>query len=218
MSVAGYTLQELVEEGLSFQFSESEYEALFKRWLNQAQRRAVIESEIRTQEATESLSTSVAQPSYALPANYARMIDLFNTEARGLLDPLDPRDYDALPTSEGRPYSYTVLGANLTLYPTPDGPYPVTLRYWRLPADMIQPADTPEIPAQYQELLLAWALKKAYLRENDYAAAQTWEAQWEKGILKMRGEVQGDVFDGPRQVGGSWGDQHGPPIAATWRG
>jgi hypothetical protein len=218
MSVGGYTFQELVEEGLNFQFSESEYEALFKRWLNQAQRRAVIESEIRTQETTESLSAVAGQASYGLPANFARLIDFFNSETRGLLDPLDARDYDALPPSEGRPYAYAVLGTNLTLYPTPDGPYPLTLRYWRLPADMIQPADTPEIPAQYQELLLAWALKKAYKRENDQAMAQMWEVEWEKGILKMRGEVQGDAFDGPRQVGGSWGDQHGPPIAGAWRG
>lgn len=212
-----YTFEELVQEGLSFQFSESEYESLFKRWLNQAQRRAVIESEIRTQEEAYSFTTTAATATYELPANFARLIDFFNEETHELVQPLDIREFDNLAKSEGRPYAYTVIGNKLTLYPTPDGAYPYVLRYWRLPAEMTQAADTPEIPSQYQEVLLAYALKKAYMRENDSAMAQMWEAQWEKGILKMRGEVQADVFDGPRQVAGSFADVHGPPYG-VWRG
>lgn len=213
----GYTFEELVQEGLSFQFSESEYELLFKRWLNQAQRRAVIESEIRTQEEASSFSTAVGKTTYNLPANFARFIDFFNSETHAPLTPLDIREYDGLTKSEGTPYAYAVIGSTLALCPTPSSVFPLTLRYWRLPVEMIQASDTPEIPAQYQELLLAWALKKAYQRENDYAAAQQWETQWEKGILKMRGEVQGDVFDGPRQVAGSFADDRGPAYG-IWRG
>lgn len=212
-----YTFESLVQEGLDFQFSETEYEELFKRWLNQAQRRLVIESEIRTQEEAFSFSTIATTATYELPANFARFIDFFGSETHELLTPLDIREFDNLPKSEGTPYSYTVIGNKLTLYPTPSVIVPLTLRYWRLPAEMIQASDTPEIPVQYQELLLAWALKKAYQRENDYAAAQQWETQWEKGVLKMRGEVQGDVFDGPRQVAGSFADAHGPAFN-VWRG
>jgi hypothetical protein len=217
MSVAGYTLEELVQEGLDFQFSEIEYEALFKRWLNQAQRRMVIESEIRTQEETFGISTTTATATYELPSNYARLIDFSNTQITGLLEQVDPKEWDQLgQPSSGRPRLYAVLGKNLSLYPTPDTGYPLMLRYWRLPTDMLQPSDTPEVPAQYQELLLAWALKKAYKRENDSAMAQMWEVEWEKGILKMRGEVQSDSFDGPRQVGGTWGGDPGL-ITYGWR-
>ena len=211
-----YTLEDLVQEGLSFQFSETEYEALFKRWLNQAQRRAVIESEIRTQEEVFSFSTTAATATYELPSNFARLIDFFNEETHELMAQLDIREFDNLTKSEGSPYAYAVIGNRLTLYPTPNVAVPLVLRYWRLPAEMIQPSDTPEIPTQYQELLLAWALKKAYKRENDTAMAQMWEVEWEKGILKMRGEVQGDVFDGPRQVAGSFADVHGPAYG-VWR-
>lgn len=212
-----YTFEELVQEGLSFQFSETEYEALFKRWLNQAQRRMVIESEIRTQEEAFSLSTTPGDATYELPSNFARLIDFFNEETHRPLTPLNIREFDEQPKSEGTPYAYTVIGNKLTLYPTPSVIVPLTLRYWRLPAEMIQPSDVPEVPTQYQELLLAWALKKAYKRENDQAMAQMWEVEWEKGILKMRGEVQGDVFDGPRQVAGSFAEFQGPPYG-VWRG
>jgi hypothetical protein len=212
-----YTLETLVQEGLDFQFSETEYEELFKRWLNQAQRRMVIETEIRTQEEAFSVSTVTGTATYELPTNFARLIDFFNEENHELLTPLDIREFDGLPKSEGTPYAYTVIGNKLTLYPTPSVTVPLTLRYWRLPAEMVQASDTPEVPYQYQELLLAWALKKAYKRENDQAMAQMWEVEWEKGIQKMRGEVQGDVFDGPRQVAGSFADTHGPAYG-VWRG
>lgn len=218
MSIAGYTFLELQEEVLSHQFSAAKYRDLVKAWLNQGQRRSVIESEIRTQEASDEFSTEANVSSYTLPTDFSREIDFYNTETHELLIPVGVRDYDSFPTSTGRPYTYTVVGNKLVLYPTPDGVYPLAFRYWKLPSDMVNDTDTPEIPVQYHELLIAYAMKKAFQREDDLQMAQMWEAQWEKGILKMRGEVQGDVFDGPRQVAGAWEDPHGPQLNSVWRG
>lgn len=216
MSIAGYTLGELTAEVLTHQFSEPKYKPLVERWLNQAQRRAVIESELRTQEASETYATVSEQSGYALPTDFARLIDIFNSETSQLLVPLETKQFDSIPASTGRPYFYTVFGSNLTLYPTPDAVYPLTLRYWRLPVDMVAESDTPEIPVQYHELLIAYAMRQAFLRENDLQMAGQWEVQWEKGILKMRGEVQHDTFDGPKQVEGTWGDSQGVP-PNVWR-
>lgn len=217
MSIGGYTLGELTEEVLSFQFSEAKYKPFVRRWLNQGQRRAVIESEIRIQESAQSIATVSEDPSYALPSDFSRLIDLFYVESHELVVPMDVREFDALPASTGRPYAYTVRGAEVVFYPTPDAAYNFTLRYWRLPQDMVNDADTPEIPVQYHELLVAYAMRKAFLREDDFQAAQQWEAVWEKGLLKMRGEVQHSTFDGPRQVGGTWNNEHGLPPIAVWR-
>jgi hypothetical protein len=215
MTVAGYTYLQLQEEVLTHQFSEQKYKPLVSRWLNQAQRQAVISSEIRLMEEAKTITTSAGVTAYALPTDYQRLIDLFYVSAHELLVPMDIRDFDALPTSEGRPYGYTVRDANLFLYPTPSEAYEFTLRYWRLPADMVADSDTPEIPVQYHQLLISYAMWKAFLREDDGQMATTWKAEWEAGLLKMRGEVQGDTFDGPRQVGGTWGDAHGiPPYTA----
>ena len=214
MTIAGRTYGELISEVLEHQFSDAKYRPLVKKWLNDAQRRAVIESEFRTQEASESYSTTASDATYVLPTNFSRLIDLFNTETHEQLTPLDPREYDELPESTGRPYAYTVIGSELNLYATPDGVYPLKLRYWRLPADMVEDTDTPEIPVQYHELLIAFAMKKAFMREDDLPMAQQWDAIWREGVLKMRGEVQHDVFDGPRQVPGSFGNE--TPLVNTW--
>jgi hypothetical protein len=216
MGVEGYTYLQLQNEVLDFQFSPTKYRPLVKVWLNSAQQTAVIQSEFRSQETTDSFSTEANVASYALPSDFSRFIDFYNTETHESLSSLGVKDYDELSTSTGRPYSYVALGSNLSLYPTPDGIYPLAMRYWKLPADMVADSDEPEIPAQYHDLLIAYAMNKAYLRENDYNAAKVWEEQWNGGLLKMRGEVQHDAFDGPQQVVGSWGNENAPPYN-TWR-
>lgn len=217
MTIAGRTFLELQEEVLAFQFAEGKYRPLVKTWLNDAQRRAVIESEIRTGEAEVSYVTALNDRSLELPADFSRLLDLFNESTDELLIPLDPRQFDTLPESRGRPTHYTVIGDEILLYPIPDGAHAIDLRYWSLPVDMVADGDEPSIPKQYHQILVGYAMYKAYLRENDYQAAQVWAAEWSAGVLKMRGEVQADVFDGPRQVGGSWGDPHGLPQLNVWR-
>lgn len=216
MSIEGQTYASLISEVLEHQFSESKYKPLVSRWLNEAQRRLVIESELRTQEESESITTEANVATLTLPTNYGRFIDLYNTETKESLEPLTPHDIDNVPTSTGRPYAFAIIGGTVTLYPTPDGAYPLALRYWKLPEDMVNESDTPSIPVQYHELLIAYAMKKAFLRENDLQMAQTWEGQWEKGILKLRGEAVNDSFSGPRQVAGSF-DYNEYPYIGWWR-
>jgi hypothetical protein len=217
MTLAGRSFKALQDEVLTFQFSETKYRPLVKTWLNDAQRKFAISSEIRTQVAESSITTVAADASYALPENYARFVDLYRSDSHELLTPYDLRDFDTLPASSGAPYGYSVRGGELFLYPTPDNVYSFTLRYRKLPADMVNDTDISEIPVQYQELLVSYAMWKAFLREDDFQAAQTWEAIWEKGLLKARGEVQADSFDGPRQVGGTWSDPHGSLGLNVWR-
>lgn len=216
MSIAGYTYVDLQNEVISHQFSDLKYRPLVKTWLNQAQRRMALESNLRTQESSETISTVAGTTSYALPEDFARIIDLHNPTTQELLTPIDIRSFDALPASTGLPYSYVVIGNQILLYPTPNAIYSLSVRYWQMPQDMVNENDTPAVPAQYQELLIAFAMKKAFLREDDWQAAQVWEGQWEKGMLKLRGEANEDTFDGPRQVGGTWGDEHGGALVNSW--
>lgn len=208
--VSGYTFLELQNEVLAFQFAEGKYRPLVKKWLNQAVRRLVIESEIRTQEAVGTYTTVTEAGQLGLPGDFARVIAVFDTETQADLHGVELRDFDNLVTSYGRPTTYTVIGDEINVHPTPDGEYGIALRYWKLPADMVEDEDTPELPAQYHELPIAFAMKKAYLRENDYNAAAVWDAEWQAGIGKLRGEAQSDFADGPRQVGGTWSQAASP--------
>jgi hypothetical protein len=204
MAIAGQSYRELIDEVLAFQFAPGKYETLVKRWLNTAQRLTVTESEIRTQQETASYSTVAGDATLELPANFGREIDVHDEGGDHKLDQIGLRELDELPEESGRPVEYAVEGDEIRLYPTPDGAYELRLRYWRLPADMAADADEPEIPKQHHHRLVAYPMWKAYLRENDYAAASVWKAEWEAALLKMRGEVQSDAFDGPRQVPGSY--------------
>lgn len=217
MTIAGRTYRELINEVLEFQFAPGKYESLTKKWLNDAQQQLVLESEIRVQESEVAYTTLTTDPTLELPEDFSRLIDLFNTETHELMIPLDPREFDTLVESVGRPTHYTVIDNEVNVYPTPSGTYKLGLRYWRLPKDMVADSDQPEIPKQYHSILISYAMWKAYLRENDYQAAQVWAADWASSLLKMRGQVQSDVFDGPRQVGGSWGDPHGVQQLNVWR-
>jgi hypothetical protein len=205
VSVAGYTFLELQNEVLQFQFAEGKYRPLVKRWLNTAQCLAVTESEIRTQQQAASYTTVSGDATLALPEDFGRLIDLHDLEEDEPLSSLNLKERDNLQDATGRPTQYTVEGDELSLYPAPDGAYSLDLRYWRLPADMTADGDEPEIPKIHHHRLPAYAMWKAYLRENDYQAAAVWKAEWEAELLKMRGQVQGDTFDGPRQVAGAYG-------------
>lgn len=216
MSIAGMTYLQLQQEVLSFQFSEN-YRELIKRWLNTGQRKAVQESEFRTQEEAKAFTTTKADSTLELPADFSRWIDFYNSETGESLQSLELREFDAQEATTGRPTAYTVVGNQITLYPSPDAAYGLSLRYWRLPADMSADGDKPEIPVQYHEILIAYAMNKAYLRENDYQAAGVWKAEWEAGIAKMRGEAQHDVFSGPKQVSGTWGDSMDLVARSVWR-
>lgn len=216
MTIAGRTYLQIQEEVLAFQFSSEKYRPLVKTWINDGQRKAVIQSESRTQEAEAKYTTVSSVAKLAMPTDFSRFISLYAPEI-ALLDPLSVEELETLPPATGRPTAYVVIGDEINLYPTPDAPYELRLRYWRLPEDMVEDADEPEIAPQYHDVLVAYAMQRAYARENDYAAANFWKGEWEAGIAKMRGEVQADTFDGPQQVQGTYGDPHGLTNFNVWR-
>lgn len=212
MSVAGRTLKSLTEEVLAYQFSVSKYEPVVRQWLSDAQRKLVSQTEFRTQEELESYTTSASDNTLELPEDFSRWIDFFDSDTKGALLAVEPDEYDALEASSGRPRVYTVIGDQITLWPTPDASYGLSLRYWRLPQDMSADGDEPEIPPQYHELLIAYAMHKAYARENDYTASRFWKEEWEAGVMRMRGEVQHDTASQPEQVQGAWESERSLPL------
>lgn len=205
MTVAGRTFLQLQEEVLSFQFAPGKYRELVKTWLNDAQRIAVIESEIRTQEAAAEYETASGDATLEVPEDFSRRIDLFG--ANGDLEAIDLADFNGYPASSGQPSAYTVEDNQIRLWPTPDGSYDLTLRYWRLPQDMVNDSDEPEIPKQHHHRLIPYAMWKAYARENDRVERDLWKNDWYAELAKLRGEVQSDMFSGPRQVPGTWGEE-----------
>lgn len=213
MSIEGRTYLSLQNEVLEFQFAPGKYRALTKTWLNDAQRIAAIEAEIGKLEESVSYTTANADNSLELPSDFSRVIDLHDTEEDQRLTEIELSELDDLPDATGRPRLYATEKNEVLLYPTPDGTYKLSLRYWRLPKDMVADADEPELPKQHHHRLICYAMWKAYLRENDYQAAQVWKAEWDAEMLKMRGEVQAETSEAGQQVPGTWSQ---PPTALAY--
>jgi hypothetical protein len=209
------TYLDLQDEVISHQLNDTKYRPYVKEWLNEAERFIALQAGIRTGQDVESYSTTSDDATLALPSDFLRIIDLANTDDDDLLRVIDLRSFDDLPSQTGQPTYYVIIGQNVTLYPTPDAVYPLQLRYWSLPPAMTSDGVSPTIPAQYHHLLVRYALMRAFQRENDYEAAAYYREQFENDVQKLRGEVQYEGQDGPRQVPGMWDD--GVQPLGVWR-
>src|SRR2546423_697971 len=67
------------------------------------------------------------------------------------------RTIDRSTVQSGAPNYYAIDGGNLHLYPTPNNVFTLELRYWKLPADLVNDSDIPSIPAGYHDLLWYYA-------------------------------------------------------------
>lgn len=205
--------QTLQNEVLSHQLSDAKYRPLTKVWLNEGQRYVFLQSDLRTEMETEDYATTPGTSTLTLPDDFARVISLRDTDFADALAPIELRDFDDAGPASGRPTSYVVTGATVNLYPTPDAAYTLSLRYYKLPATMVDDTDEPELPEHYQHLLVRYALIRCFQRENDYQAASYWREEFNNDLMKLRGEAQYDLHDGPTQVPGTYEE---PTVPLNW--
>jgi hypothetical protein len=207
---------EMQDEVLEHQLNDTKYRPSVKRWLNDAQARVCRQASIRTEQVTEDYSTVSGTNTLALPDDYARLIDLRDTDNHNLLTPLELNVYDDLEPGSGKPSDYVIIGMNIELYPNPDGVYDLTLRYWRLAAAMTVDSDTPEIPSDYHYLLPYWALYRCFSRENDIEQATYWKNEWAVELEKLKGEMHYEGQDFPRQLPGTYDEESVGFSSSQW--
>lgn len=211
------TLTELTNEVLSHQFSPSQYTQYTQDRLNQGLGYVAAQTDFRELLAVESYTTTNQTASYPLPSDFSRLYNVEIVDSGGSLRPLAAESlvgYDTkAPTQEGQPQVYVIDGANLKLWPVPDGAYTVRFRYFRTPAPLSSPNDVPEIPATYHRLLVSYALWHCYERENDYQSAQYHKARFDEDLAKCRGEVQYDTDDYTQSK--LVGDERTDPLAPS---
>lgn len=197
------TTNELKDEVLSHQFSPQRYTANIYVWLDQGQKRVYRRSKLRTAQNAYDFITSADDRIYDVPADYASFDRLINTDASDLLSPIEQADFDDLPETSGTPSNYVINSGSIYLYPTPQGSINMRLRYWMLPPTLSSTVN-PIIPADYDHLLVHYALKKCYEAEHDFVAAQYHATEFDNGLLLLQSETTFDSYEGPKQVKGSW--------------
>ena len=199
------TLTNLGLEVLSHQFAPSQYEPYAREKINQAQAYICAQTDFRELQSTSVITLIPGQSSYSLPSDFQRNDSVLATDDEGRLIPLQSSQrypFDALPVADGTPETYEIKGSTLKLWPTPDSARNVIFNYYAKPPTL-EPADSPIIPDQYEYLLVHYALKFCFERENDYTSAGYHWQMFEAGLMKCRGEVQHDTNDRsqPRIVG-----------------
>lgn len=203
------TLSALQTEVENYGFDATVYASRITTWLNEAQRQIARILDLPLKEADQTLTLVSGTNSYALGATVQRVLYVANDTADYILDPIPEQEYESLDhTERGAPaYYFISAGVNVILYPAP-GPGNTTstirVHYVGLPTAMAAGGDTSGFPSDYDYVLKAYALKEAYMAEDDAAMAQVWERRWRDGVVQMGEDLNFPDAGGPTQVQGAW--------------
>ena len=168
-------------------------------------------------EATSQFSTTSSINLYALPTNFARMRSVFDTTRNVEMQYADIREMDRSPsTTTGPPAFYAFIGPGLQLYPTPDAVYPLELRYWQMPAQLIQDTDVPSIPTDYHSMLWVYAVAQCYWADDDQAMGQAWDQKFATDLSEFSADQKFPDTDGPTQVQGMWDSDESLSSTSAW--
>lgn len=217
------TYLDLQQEVLDYGFSPTRYRASIKRWLNDALKRVYRKLDFPENQTEAAVPFVAGTREYSLPADFIRLSrsddeGSLRIELAGAADlpvhevplvEINARDE----TATGRPLLFALKASTFVVWPAPDATYTGRLPYWAGAAEMVADTDVPNIPDEYCELLVAYALSLAYGKEDDDAMARQHGERWSQGLLEMGGEVQ-FRSEGPKQVAGMlavWPDETGDP-------
>lgn len=184
------------------------------RLLNEGQRKLCWEAPILMTCATA--STVASQEQYSLPSDYLKMDTVFIYQTTGnnqklRLTPITARQRDPVKNTGGS-YYYYIWGINVSgvnsyyvgLNPIPDsnGSSDLEIYYHQLPLTMVDGGQGPEVPTQWQDALISYALWKIYRRAGrDFANMRDEaKAEWTDWLAKARRYVNPLQRDIPTTV------------------
>jgi hypothetical protein len=139
-----------------------------KTWLNNAQREAqkmVIQAFEGHYRKVVQTTMVQYQREYQLPSDFKKLSRLevvlsgttFQTENCQRIAKITENQQDMMPERTGSPQAYYFKGDQIVLVPAPDSAKTLRLTYLYRVADMVNDADTPDIPADYHEYLAVLA-------------------------------------------------------------
>lgn len=200
---------ELQNEVLAHGFDQTVYRARVQRWLNEAQSRIARILELPNQYGTATITTVVGTETYNLPSDVVRINGVTNASSPSELtyveDPADIAYNNQAGQSVGEPQYYTLSsGTTIRLSPIPDAVYSLTLDYYKAPSALSADTDVSTIPSDYHDVMISYALSRAYRSEDDMQMSQFFYSEFMRDLQMLGTDRQSVVRDGPRQVPGMW--------------
>lgn len=170
-----------------------------KGYLNDTQNDVFNEYRLPFMEATQGYtldtSTSDITNGSGLPANYVQAINLLLTSAghekrlpyrdirevdNAFPDPDDTTRYPA-----NTPSFWYNYGETIRVYPKPNSAYTVTLRYYKKPTLLSSDADVPDLPSEFEELLVVGAAYRVLQVKDNYDQAAILQNKYDELLQKL---------------------------------
>jgi hypothetical protein len=130
-----------------------------------------------------------------LPANYVQAIDLIltTTGREKVLPWIDIRELERMypdPTDttvhpSNVPIYWYYYADTIRVFPSPNEAYTATLRYYKKPTVLENDADVPEVPSQFEELLVSGASYRVLQVKDNYDQASIHENKYMELLQKL---------------------------------
>lgn len=104
---------------------------------------------------------------------------------------------DTLSATPSAPNNWTLYGGNILLDAPTDDDYTMTMYYIKRPVKLTQDSDVPELPEEFEELLVLGAFRRILERNEDYDLAASVEAQYQSKLVQLVNRYGFRDADGP---------------------
>lgn len=176
-------------------YSSSEIKSL----LNDTQNDVFNEYRLPFMEATQTYTltedVSDITNGSGLPTNYVQAIDLTLTapNLERVLEYKDVREIDGFyPDPDdttrhtpGLPSQWYTYAETIKVFPTPASAYTVSLRYYKKPTTLSADGDVPELPSEFEELLILGAAYRVLQIKDNYDQAGVLQNKYDEILQKL---------------------------------
>lgn len=168
-------------------------------YINDAQRDIFNEYRLPFMEALQAYTvvsgTSDITNGSGLPTNFVQAIDLIYTDTGGErvipyqdireVDYNDPDPDDTTAHPAGSPLYWYKYANTIRVYPTPSSNYTVSLRYYKEPTALSGTTDVPEVPSEFEEILILGAAYRVLQVKDNYDQAGVLENKYHELLQKL---------------------------------
>lgn len=196
---AGSSLKELRQEVYARGFDDldnEEGEPRVNRWINQSAR------EIYDYAPWPFLEGTVSDTAPLVISQLGHVLSLADETAGRQIGYIDRAEIAAIDpdfNEEGAATNWYREGDTIKVWPA-DEESTFLVRYVLAPEDLSEDAETPLVPAPYQDLIVDGAVVRAYKNRDNFEAAQFVRQEWERGIKQMAHALLRPNYDNARSV------------------
>lgn len=128
------------------------------------------------------------------------VLSVTDTTNKTTLAPVDRRNMERIdPTLDeaGQPCAWWLENTTLSVWPTATPNISLSVRYLKVPVDLVATGDTPVVPTRFHDIIVDGAVLRAQKDNDDYGAAQTTQALWQQGVDRMVASLMNRALDRP---------------------